>query len=59
MLLGNFKFIIFNESNALKTLLMYVHAVYPVDFNKVLFDLSYLSPEVQLIEIFPSPLFHY
>lgn len=46
MLLGNFKFIIFNESNALKTLLMYVPAVYPVDFNKVWFDLSYLSPEV-------------
>lgn len=46
MLLGNFKFIIFNESNALKTLLMYVPAVYPVDFNKAWFDLSYLSPEV-------------
>ena len=46
MLLGNFRFITFNESNALKILLMYAGVVYLEDFNKVEFDLSSMSPEV-------------
>ena len=46
MLLGNFKFITFNRIECLKILLMYVHVVYPVDFNKVVFDISYMYLEV-------------
>lgn len=44
MLLGKFKFIILMK--VLEILLMYVHVVHTVDSKKVVFDLSYLSSEV-------------